>query len=125
MTETREFSRIGSWSLLGKIVGGEWLLGDPGSISPLFPRRFVGTSGYYPERGELRADVSGDLYALGKTLYCAATGMRPECYPLVPDDYDYDRWTMVRRLYRAAVEGRFETASGMLAAVVSAQARAA
>ena len=101
-------------------VEGVWRLGDLGLISRLRPRDFAGTPGYYPERKSFRADMSSDIYALGKTLYCAATGMKPTCYPLVPEKYDYDRYSKLRSIYRAAVEGKYETADEMKRDVTAA-----
>ena len=93
--------------------GGVWQLGDPGLLSVRRPAHFAGTPGFYPDRKRFRADVSGDLYALGKTLYCAATGMKPENYPLVPENYDYRRYSELRQLYRNAVKGKYQTANEM------------
>ena len=101
-------------------VRGVWCLGDLGLISWRRPRNFAGTPGYYPERKSFRADTSSDIYALGKTLYCAATGMKPTCYPLVPEKYDYDRYSNLRSIYRAAVEGKYETANEMKRDVTAA-----
>ena len=94
-------------------VNGVWRLGDLGSITVRRPRSFTGTPGFYPEKKNFRADAASDLYALGKTLYCAATGMKPEEYPLVPEPYDYDRYPYIRKLYRSAVEGKYKTAAEM------------
>ena len=94
-------------------VAGKWCLADPGLLSPRRPGRFAGTPGFYPAKKSFRADEGGDLYALGKTLYCAATGMKPENYPLVPEHYDYARYPALRRLYRCAAEGKYRTAGEM------------
>ena len=94
-------------------VGGVWRLGDPGLVTFRRPVRFAGTPGFYPEKKHFRADAGSDLYALGKTLYCAATGMKPENYPLVPEHYDYSRYPALRHLYRRAVEGKYKTANEM------------
>ena len=94
-------------------VNGVWRLGDPGLVTFRRPARFAGTPGFYPEKKSFRADAGSDLYALGKTLYCAATGMKPENYPLVPEHYDYSRYPALRRIYRRAVEGKYKTANEM------------
>ena len=94
-------------------VDGVWCLGDPGLVTFRRPARFAGTPGFYPEKKNFRADAGSDLYALGKTLYCAATGMKPENYPLVPEPYDYSRYPALRRIYRRAVEGKYNTADEM------------
>ena len=94
-------------------VGGVWRLGDPGLVTFRRPARFAGTPGFYPEKKHFRADTGSDLYALGKTLYCATTGMKPENYPLVPDHYDYSRYPALRRIYRRAVEGKYKNANEM------------
>lgn len=94
-------------------ISGRWCLGDLGLLARNRPRHFAGTPGFYPPKKSYRADASGDLYALGKTLYCAATGMKAENYPLVPGHYDYSRFPEIRRLYRNAVEGRYPSAEAM------------
>ena len=94
-------------------VNGVWRLGDPGLVTFRRPARFAGTPGFYPEKKHFRADAGSDLYALGKTLYCAATGMKPESYPLVPEHYDYSRYPALRRIYRSAVGGKYKTANEM------------
>ena len=94
-------------------INGIWCLGDTGSLAFSHPKNFAGTPGFYPETKNFRADEVSDLYALGKTLYCAATGMKPELYPLVPENYDYSRYAIVRRIYRNAVEGKYKTANQM------------
>lgn len=94
-------------------INGIWCLGDTGSLAFSRPKNFAGTPGFYPETKNFRADEVSDLYALGKTLYCAATGMNPEHYPLVPENYDYSRYAIVRKIYRNAVEGKYKTANQM------------
>ena len=94
-------------------INGIWCLGDTGSLAFRNPKRFSDTPGFYPEKKNFRADEASDLYALGKTLYCAATGMKPEYYPLVPENYDYSRYPALRRIYRNAVEGKYKTANEM------------
>ena len=102
---------------------GVWCLGDPGLISTRRPRQFAGTPGFYPNRRNFRADTADDIYALGKTLYLAATGMKisPDRYPEVYKHYDYDRYSTLRRIYRTAVEGGYNSADEMRKDVVSAQ----
>ena len=102
-------------------VGGVWRLGDLGLISRLRPQSFAGTPGFYPKGRKFRADTSSDLYALGKTLYCAATGMKPTCYPVVPKNYDYYRYPLLRNIYRKAIKGDYLTAAEMKAAVTAAR----
>ena len=102
-------------------VNGAWCLGDPGLISTRRPRSFAGTQGFYPEKKRFRADASTDLYALGKTLYCAATRMSADRYPLVPEDYDYGRYPKLRAIYRNAVDGKYKTAAEMKKAVTAAK----
>ena len=94
-------------------INGVWCLGDTGSLAFSRPKNCTGTPGFYPEKKNFRADEVSDLYALGKTLYCAATGMKPERYPLVPENYDYSRYAIVRRIYRNAIEGKYKTANQM------------
>lgn len=94
-------------------INGIWCLGDTGSLAFCNAKRFSGTPGFYPEKKNFRADDTSDLYALGKTLYCAATGMKPEYYPLVPENYDYSHYAVLRKIYRNAVEGKYQNATQM------------
>ena len=94
-------------------IKGEWCLGDPGLISPRRPTRFAGTPGFYIENKHHRADETDDLYALGKTLYCAATGMAADKYPIFPDHYDWNRYPALLQLYLRAVDGEYRSADEM------------
>jgi len=94
-------------------VNGVWCLGDPGLLSPCRPKRFAGTPGFYLSGKNRRADIVDDLYALGKVLYCASTGMDPEHYPLVPPDYDYSKYPRLRRICRRAAERKYKNANEM------------
>ena len=88
-------------------VNGNLKLADFGTLSG----GDSGTAGFLPD--DPVSGIDRDCYALGKTLYCAASGMKPENYPLVPEHYDYSRYPRLRRLYRSAVEGYYKTAADM------------
>jgi hypothetical protein len=66
-------------------VGGAAKLADVGlTASSEETVSFAGTRGYLPLDGGIGPDA--DLYALGKVLYVAITGMRPEEFPSLPAD---------------------------------------
>jgi WD40 repeat protein len=68
------------------IVGGQPKLADIGLVTGLHEAKsFVGTEGYIPPEGP--GTVSADLYALGKTLYEAATGKNRQDFPELPEDF--------------------------------------
>ncbi len=79
----------------------------------------VGTRGYFPDGGVV--DASGDLFALGKVLYQAATGLEPSLFPRFPDNLPTDDARQELRelneiLFRACAsdpEKRYRTASEM------------
>ena len=79
----------------------------------------VGTRGYFPDGGVV--DASGDLFALGKVLYQAATGLEPALFPRFPDNLPTDAARQEMRelneiLFRACAsdpEKRYRSASEM------------
>lgn len=93
--------------------GSTWKLGDPGLLSHR-TKKTAGTPGFFIDLKSHRADETDDLYALGKVLYFACTGMSPEQYPLVPEHYDYDRYSRLRQVYREACERNYRTAEDFL-----------
>ncbi len=94
--------------------GKHWKLGDPGLVSPSRPKEIAGTPGFYINLKSRRTDETDDLYALGKVLYFACTGMNPEHYPLVPENYDYDRYSRLRPIYRNACERKYKSSGEFL-----------
>lgn len=72
-------------------VGGEPMLLDPGLLRPAeCSATLAGTLGFLPPE-LLSGDVetngkAGDVYALGKVLYCAFTGENPGRFPHLPRD---------------------------------------
>jgi len=72
-------------------VGGEPMLSDPGLLRPAeCSATLAGTLGFLPPE-LLSGDVetngkAGDVYALGKVLYCAFTGESPGRFPHLPRD---------------------------------------
>lgn len=68
-------------------VGGQAKLADVGLVTQAHEAHsFVGTEGYIPPEGP--GSIRADLYALGKLLYEAATGKRPDEFPELPPDLD-------------------------------------
>lgn len=64
-------------------------LADIGLVTAAGERgTLVGTTGYFPEGGV--NDAAGDLFSLGKVLYQAATGLKPELFPRFPDGLPND-----------------------------------
>ena len=72
-------------------VDGEPMLSDPGLLRPAeCSATLAGTLGFLPPE-LLSGDVetngkAGDIYALGKVLYCAFTGENPGRFPHLPRD---------------------------------------
>jgi serine/threonine protein kinase len=64
-------------------VKGQWKLADFGLMtSTEGTATCVGTAAFMPQGGTI--DVRGDLFALGKTIYCAITGASPADFPTLP-----------------------------------------
>jgi len=67
-------------------VGGRAKLADIGLVAGLDESRsYVGTEGFVPPEGPGRP--TADLFALGRLLYQAATGLGPERFPEIPPDW--------------------------------------
>jgi WD40 repeat protein len=67
-------------------VGNRPKLADIGLVTGIDEARsFVGTVGYIPLEGH--GTPGADLYALGRMLYEAATGMNRHDFPELPDDF--------------------------------------
>ena len=72
-------------------VNGEPKLGDIGLLSSL-SNSMTGLAGTFdflppearPDSGDRTSRQRGDLYAFGKVIYCAATGLSPTEFPTVP-----------------------------------------
>jgi len=70
-----------------------YLLGDPGLLAPCVNASFAGTPGFIPpavRNQEKCPDQAGDLYALGKVLYCTLTGNSVERFPEYSGDGSRD-----------------------------------
>ncbi len=67
-------------------VNGRARLADPGLVGAIDEARsFVGTPGYIPPEGP--GSPGADIFALGRVLYEAATGLPPEEFPNPPPDW--------------------------------------
>lgn len=67
-------------------IHGRARLADPGLVGGIDESRsFVGTLGYIPPEGP--GSVAADLFALGRVLYEAVTGLPPEEFPNPPPEW--------------------------------------
>jgi len=84
------------------------MLADIGLVTSS-PRTLVGTAGFhspYPSGGPtMESEQAGDLYSLGKVLYCAFTGEPVDRYPLLPQKYSLEDFKAIRPLYLSACSG--------------------
>lgn len=103
-------------------VGGRAKLADPGLVTGADESRsFVGTEGFVPPEGP--GTAAADLFALGRLLYQAATGLPPERFPEIPADWldsaDIDALMefheIVLRLGEGAPARRYSQATDVLA----------
>ncbi len=107
-------------------VGGLAKLGDIGLVAEAgASRSFVGTEGYVPQEGP--GSVKADLFALGKVLYEALTGMDRTQYPDLPDNwaqsYEFDQRLELNEIVLRACEDdperRYMNARELLADVAA------
>ena len=107
-------------------VGGIPRLGDIGLVAEAgASRSFVGTEGYVPQEGP--GSVKADLFALGKVLYEALTGMDRTKYPDLPDNwaqsYEFDQRLELNEIVLRACEDdperRYVNARELLADVAA------
>ncbi len=67
-------------------LGGRAKLADLGLVTGANESRsFVGTEGFVPPEGP--GTAAADLFALGRVLFQAATGLAPERFPEIPGDW--------------------------------------
>ena len=102
-------------------VGGVPKLGDIGLVAEAgSSRSYVGTEGFVPLEGP--GTERADIFALGKVLYEALTGMDREKFPRLPaewsDALDFDQRLELNEIVLRACEGdpvrRYHTAREML-----------
>ena len=105
-------------------VGGVAKLGDIGLVAEAgSSRSFVGTEGFVPLEGP--GTERADIFALGKVLYEALTGMDRSKFPRLPADwteaYDFEQRLELNEIVLRACEGdtvrRYHSAREMLADV--------
>jgi len=77
-------------------VNGEPKLADFGTLSA----ERSGTAGFRPDNPESGSDR--DCYALGKTLYCAWSGLDAAAFPDPPERFDTGEWRKLRAIYLRA-----------------------
>lgn len=65
-------------------IRGEFVIADPGSLTPLDRRVRWASPGYHPKRCCRAAEA--DIYALGKILYQLYGGTEPAAFPALPAD---------------------------------------
>ena len=103
-------------------VGGRAKLADIGLVAGLGEARsFVGTEGFVPPEGPGRP--TADLFALGRLLYHAATGLDPDRFPEIPADWLESTHAselmefheIVLRLGEGDVQRRYQSAVEVLA----------
>ncbi len=103
-------------------AGGVPKLGDIGLVAEAgSSRSFVGTEGFVPLEGP--GTERADIFALGKVLYEALTGMDRSQFPLLPREwrhaYDFNQRVELNEIVLRACEGqrerRYATAREMLA----------
>jgi WD40 repeat protein len=105
-------------------AGGVPKLGDIGLVAEAgSSRSFVGTEGFVPLEGP--GTERADIFALGKVVYEALTGLDRERFPRLPpwwaDDAEFDQRVELNEIVLRACEGdparRYHTAREMLADV--------
>ncbi len=105
-------------------VGGVPKLGDIGLVAEAgSSRSFVGTEGFVPLEGP--GTERADIFALGKVLYEALTGMDRSKFPRLPADwtqaYDFEQRLELNEIVLRACEGdtvrRYHSAREVLADV--------
>ncbi len=105
-------------------AGGVPKLGDIGLVAEAgSSRSFVGTEGFVPLEGP--GTERADIFALGKVLYEALTGMDRSKFPRLPADwtqaYDFEQRLELNEIVLRACEGdtvrRYHSAREMLADV--------
>lgn len=103
-------------------VGGVPKLGDIGLVAEAgSSRSYVGTEGFVPLEGP--GTERADIFALGKVLYEALTGLDREKFPRLPAEWsnahDFDQRVELNEIVLRACEGdpvrRYHTAREMLA----------
>ncbi len=109
-------------------VGGEWKLGDIGLLSEeRTEMTAVGTPEFIPPWGPI--DRRADLYAMGRVLYCMATGLTARAFPTLPDELltperQHETKLMNSLVLRACdpdPDKRFQTAEEFIAEVRKAR----
>ncbi len=105
-------------------VGGVAKLGDIGLVAEAgSSRSYVGTEGFVPLEGP--GTERADIFALGKVLYEALTGMDRSNFPRLPPDwqsaYDFEQRLELNEIVLRACEGdtarRYHSARELLADV--------
>jgi serine/threonine protein kinase len=84
-------------------VKGQAKLADLGLVAtPSRELSLVGSPGFMPAEGVTGPE--GDLYSLGKLLYCVYTGMSVDLFPSLPKGRDWGDAALARRINRAILK---------------------
>ena len=111
-------------------LDGKCMLTDFGLISEN-PKTFVGSPGFlapFPAGGiTLQNQKEADLYSLGKVIYCMFSGEPAERFPLLPENFSVEEFSVIRPLYQKACavdpQKRFKSCEEFSAAIEQSQKR--
>ena len=109
-------------------LDGKSMLTDFGLISK-DPKTFIGSPGFlapFPAGGiTLQNQKEADLYSLGKVIYCMFSGEPAERFPLLPEEFSVEDFSVIRPLYQKACavahHKRFKSCEEFMMSIEKAQ----